>query len=906
MSVRRGLRARDSVPWILHRPALACSERASAVVVCVAQPGYPVSRGAARLVACTGPSGVAAPWRRLGDDPRRQDPNLQGVDEKKDPDAKGPRIVHEASGVHSQSGSCQRPNAAGGRDAAAVTLAALVTLAGGGEDPSSGTGRRDDRPTEWARRFGILEAFHGAHSFAGAGIQPGGAHLTAPSATASEAAIVAMRNGGTRHGRTNARRLDAARQVDRKRQPGGRSAGWLALATTKAGWPVPPTPPRWAPGACSRRMSDWLGFECRRAGGSASHGEWCWRAGSRAQGGGDALGPAGEARAWRADGRIIINQPDWTAGRGLGATGGVARTTASAPQDGPRTASPAGRRSSRRGKHPVRTTLYGVRVRALAGAVPAISTARYRPSPSPIPGRRGLIPPRPSSSASQVPTRKPRPSLLPAGHERPGPVQSSVPSSRSYEVAAPAPAPAPAPALLAATHTEPAFVPAQTLFVFRGFRPHTKFLPTLRYLALPHGALRRSWPYKVPRLTIPYLGLPSIGGPCHNRPGPLCSRSFLVPLLRIPPPARVVALVLGATLRKTSRRPPSLPHRTAPHRIVDAFAGAVLSRCLAASLPSLASFAPAGLSLPGVRPSAPLVLQTPATTPRSLPDPRTPAPFHHGPLEPTRLALRLEPALRILQPVQPRKRHTPQHIAPAHHCVAPATPQRPQPRPSAASDTPPTRPPAAASAPATRAPRPAGLLPSPVPLTGNDADNAIHARHCVRDRLDESLMRHDLHCESQRPPSSGITCPPPQAPRMRPQTACIKASRQLSAARAGSPVTPLWPAAVALARAATYRGSLLSYCLRRCRHHFPVASLLLRSAHHVRSPPRNLGSVLRFECHLSLSRWQTALLIPSLGGCRLQLLARLPWGSGDSARVPRVAGHVEERRPPGIHLVVFF
>ena len=35
-------------------------------------------------------------------------------------------------------------------------------------------------------------------------------------------------------------------------------------------------------------------------------------AGSRAQGGGDALGPAGEARAWRADGRIIINQPDWT------------------------------------------------------------------------------------------------------------------------------------------------------------------------------------------------------------------------------------------------------------------------------------------------------------------------------------------------------------------------------------------------------------------------------------------------------------------------------------------------------------------------------------------------------------------------------------------------------------------
>lgn len=66
MSVRRGLRARDSVPWILHRPALACSERASAVVVCVAQPGYPVSRGAARLVACTGPSGVACASRGRG------------------------------------------------------------------------------------------------------------------------------------------------------------------------------------------------------------------------------------------------------------------------------------------------------------------------------------------------------------------------------------------------------------------------------------------------------------------------------------------------------------------------------------------------------------------------------------------------------------------------------------------------------------------------------------------------------------------------------------------------------------------------------------------------------------------------------------------------------------------------
>jgi len=177
----------------------------------------------------------------------------------------------------------------------------------------------------------------------------------------------------------------------------------------------------------------------------------------------------------------------------------------------------AGRRSSRRGKHPVRTTLYRVRVRALAGAVPAISTARYRPSPSPIPGRRGLIPPRPSSSASQVPTRKPRPSLLPAGHERPGPVQSSVPSSRSYEVAAPAPAPAPA--LLAATHTEPAFVPAQTLFVFRGFRPHTKFLPTLRLATLryEHATLYHEVPCAAARGPAPFLAIQSTA-PYHTLP----------------------------------------------------------------------------------------------------------------------------------------------------------------------------------------------------------------------------------------------------------------------------------------------------------------------------------------------------------------------------------------------------
>jgi len=382
--------------------------------------------------------------------------------------------------------------------------------------------------------------------------------------------------------------------------------------------------------------------------------------------------------------------------------------------------------------------------------------------------------------------------------------------------------------------------------------------------------------------------------------------------------------------RRSVKRPVVLPrsrtapHRTASHRIVDAFAGAVLSRCLAASLPSLASFAPAG----------PVAARRPTIGPRRITDPGNHTTFaprsqNAGALPPRppradapRAATRARPpnpaACATAQTAHTTAHRTSAPLRRTRNTAAPSAVRRRaarqlqlplssrHSRPSAASDTPPTRPPAAASAPATRAPRPAGLLPSPVPLTGNDADNAIHARHCVRDRLDESLMRHDLHCESQRPPSSGITCPPPQAPRMRPQTACIQASRQLSAARAGSPVTPLWPAAVALARAATYRGSLLSYCLRRCRHQFPVASLLLRSAHHVRSPPRNLGSVLRFECHLSLSRWQTALLIPSLGGCRLQLLARLPWGSGDSARVPRVAGHVEERRPPGIHLVVFF